>query len=314
MRFNRFSPSITSLVGETPIVKINRMVSSDSADVYAKLEWFNIGGSVKDRAALALIEFAEASGQLRPGKTIIEATSGNTGIALSMMGAAKGYPVTIIMSEGASMERKKIISAYGADLILTPSSKGTSGAIEMKEKLLTENPEKFVSLDQFTNPANTYAHYTGTANEIIRQMDGKVDAIVLTIGTGGTSAGVAMRMREFNREIRIIGVTPKPGTKIEGIRSPKEPNPSKLVRLDLLDELIEVDDMGKAMSFETGRRAAREEGLLLGMSSSCALYYSLVKAKELGPGKNLITVFPDNGLKYMSTGLFEDGGHRVELQ
>ncbi len=301
--------SITEMIGNTPMIRIRKLLKPRSADVYAKLEWFNIGGSVKDRTALSLIETAEAAGVLRKGKTIIEATSGNTGIALAMLGAAKGYGVTIVMSEGASIERRKLISAYGADLVLTPVSKGTAGAIEQKERLIRENPEKFVSLDQFHDPANPYVHFNTTAREILRQMNWKIDAMVMTIGTGGTSTGIALRLREALPSVKIIGVTPKLGVRIDGIRNPAEPNPSRNVRLDLMDEVIEIDDIQKAMCFETGRRAAREEGLLLGMSSACALHVSLDVAAKIGRGKNVVTLFPDNGLKYLSTELFEDLGH-----
>ena len=301
--------SITEMIGNTPMIRIRKLLKPRSADVYAKLEWFNVGGSVKDRTALSLIETAEAAGVLRKGKTIIEATSGNTGIALAMLGAAKGYGVTIVMSEGASIERRKLISAYGADLVLTPASKGTAGAIEHKERLIRENPGKFVSLDQFHDPANPYVHFNTTAREILRQMNWKIDAMVMTIGTGGTSTGIALRLREALPSVKIIGVTPKLGVRIDGIRNPAEPNPSRNVRLDLMDEVIEIDDIQKAMCFETGRRAAREEGLLLGMSSACALHVSLDVAAKIGRGKNVVTLFPDNGLKYLSTELFEDLGH-----
>ena len=299
------SRNISSLIGHTPMLRINRMTGKDSANIYGKLEMFNIGGSVKDRAALTLIEFAEASGLLTKEKTIIEATSGNTGIALSMIGAAKGYAVTIVMSESASVERRKIIKAYGAELVLTPGDKGTAGAIEMKDKLIRENPGKYVAMDQFSNPANIFAHYTGTANEIIDQMGGKVDMVVMSVGTGGTSSGISLRMREFNPEIKVIGVTPALGVKIQGIRNPREPNPSRLIRVDAFDELIEIDEKTKRDAFETGRLAARMEGLLLGMSSSCALHIAIEKAKLLGPGKNIVVIFPDNGFKYLSTELFE---------
>lgn len=299
------SNNISNLIGKTPMLKINRMTEPGYADIYAKLEMFNIGGSVKDRAALSLIEFAEASGELTKDKTIIEATSGNTGIALAMIGAWKGYKVTILMSESASIERRKIIKAYGAELILTPAEKGTAGAIDLKNKMVEENPEKYVPMDQFSNPANILAHYTGTANEIIEQMGGRIDMVVMTVGTGGTSSGVSLRMREFNPEIKIVGVTPALGVKIQGIRNPREPNPSKLVRLDYFDELIEVEQETMKEIFQTGRKAARNEGLFLGMSSACALHFAIQKAKLLGPGKNIVVVFPDNGFKYLSTELFE---------
>lgn len=305
MERSGISENISSLIGDTPIIKINRMTGDNSANIFGKLEMFNLGGSVKDRTALTLIEFAEASGILTHEKTVIEATSGNTGIALSMICAYKGYKVTIVMSESASVERRKIIKAYGAELILTPADKGTAGAIEEKNRLVRENPEKYVPMDQFSNPANTYAHYLGTANEIIRQMDGRIDMVVMTVGTGGTSSGISLRMREYNPDIKIIGVTPALGVKIQGIRNPGEPNPSTLVRREYFDELIELGEKEKLEAFETGRKAASTEGLLLGMSSACALHIAVQKAKEIGPGKNIVAIFPDNGFKYLSTELFE---------
>lgn len=309
---SKVSRSISELIGNTPMLKINRMIGTNSANIFAKLESFNIGGSIKDRVALHLIEFAEASGILTKEKTIIEATSGNTGIAIAMIGAAKGYKVTIVMSESVSVERRKIISAYGADLILTPGSRGTSGAIEIKDRLVREDPDKYVPLDQFSNPANVLAHYRGTGREIIDQMNGEIDMVVLSVGTGGTSSGVSLRMKEFNPAIKVIGITPKLGVKIQGIRNPKEPNPSKLVRYEAMDELIEIDEKTKQEAFETGRRAAREEGLLLGMSAAVTLHIATLKAIELGPGKNIVAILPDNGFKYLSTELFQDKGRLVE--
>lgn len=299
------SENISSLIGNTPMVRINRMTGENSADIFAKLEMFNLGGSVKDRTALTLIEFAEASGILTHDKTVIEATSGNTGIALSMICAYKGYKVTIVMSESASLERRKIIKAYGAELVLTPGDKGTAGAIEEKDRLVSEYPDKYVSMDQFSNPANTYAHYLGTANEILSQMNGKIDMVVMTVGTGGTSSGLSLRMKEFNPKIKIVGVTPALGVKIQGIRNPREPNPSTLIKREYFDELIELGEEEKLAAFDTGRQAAKREGLLLGMSSACALHIAIQKAREIGPGRNIVVIFPDNGFKYLSTELFE---------
>lgn len=301
----RVANNISDLIGNTPMVKINRMTEPGSANIFAKLEMFNVGGSVKDRAALSMIELAEASGLLTKDKTIIDATSGNTGIALAMIGALKGYNVSIVMSESASVERRKIIKAYGAELLLTPGEKGTSGAIDYKNTLVKENPEKYIPLDQFNNPANIYAHFSGTANEIIHQMDGKIDMVIMTIGTGGTSSGISLRMREFNPNIKLVGATPALGVKIQGIRNPDEPNPSKLVRKEYLDEYIEVDEETKFAAFETGKLAARKEGLLLGQSSALALHIALQKAKDLGEGKNIVVLFPDNGFKYLSTPLYD---------
>ncbi len=306
----KYSSDITGLIGNTPVVKLNRMTSDSDATIYLKLESFNIGGSMKDRTALYLFEYAQSAGLLRDGRRIIEATSGNTGIALSMIGAAKGYGVTILMSEGVSVERRKIISAYGAELILTPAEKGTAGAIAVKEEMIRKYPDRYVSLDQFSNPVNVLAHYNSTSKEIMDQMDGKIDAIVMSVGTGGSSSGISMRLRDEIPGIRIIGVTAALGVKIEGIRSPKEPNPSKLVRVDSFDELYEINEDEKKECFDTARRAASEEGILLGMSSGCVLHYALKEAKKLGRGKNVLCIMPDNGLKYLSTDLFLDLGKK----
>ncbi len=306
----KYSSDITGLIGNTPVVKLNRMTSDSDATIYLKLESFNIGGSMKDRTALYLFEYAQSAGLLRDGRRIIEATSGNTGIALSMIGAAKGYGVTILMSEGVSVERRKIISAYGAELILTPAEKGTAGAIAVKEEMIRKYPDRYVSLDQFSNPVNVLAHYNSTSKEIMDQMDGKIDAIVMSVGTGGSSSGISMRLRDEIPGIRIIGVTAALGVKIEGIRSPKEPNPSKLVRVDSFDELYEINEDEKKECFDTARRAASEEGILLGMSSGCVLHYALKEAKKLGSGKNVLCIMPDNGLKYLSTDLFLDLGKK----
>ncbi|MEM0158416.1 MAG: cysteine synthase family protein [Thermoplasmataceae archaeon] len=292
------------LIGNTPIVKLRRISPPDGPKIYAKLEWYNIGGSIKDRAVLYMFEAAESSGALTRDKTIIEATSGNTGIALSMLGAIKGYKVKIVMSESASVERRLVIKAYGADLLLTPADKGTAGAIEYKERLIRENPDKYVSLDQFSNPANVLAHYMGTGREILEQMDRQIDMVVMSVGTGGTSNGVARRLREELPDVRIIGVTPAKGVKIEGIRNPKEPNPSKLVNLSLLDELVEITEEEKRKCFETGLRCAREEGLLIGMSSACSLHVALEKAKSMPSNSKILVIFPDNGYKYLSTGMY----------
>ena len=306
----KFSNDITGLIGNTPLVKLNRMTTAEDADVFLKMESFNIGGSMKDRTALYLFEYAQSAGLLKGGKRIIEATSGNTGIALSMIGASKGYGVTILMSEGVSLERRKIISAYGAELILTPAEKGTAGAIEAKEEMLRKYPDRYVSIDQFSNPVNVLAHYNSTSREIVDQMDGKIDSIVMSVGTGGSSTGISMRLREEIPGIRIIGVTAALGVKIEGIRSPKEPNPSKLVRTEIFDELHEIEENEKIECFETTRNAARMEGILLGMSSGCVLHYALKEAKKLGKGKRILCLMPDNGLKYLSTDLFVDLGKK----
>ena len=296
---------ITELIGKTPMVRINNSMNANSANVYAKLEWFNIGGSVKDRMALYLLEKAEKLGKLNKDKTILEATSGNTGIALAMLAAIKSYRITLIMSESVSMERRKIIKAYGADLIISPKEKGTGGAIELKQKLLKENPDKYVEIDQFKDPANILAHYETTGKEILEQMNGKIDMIVVGVGTAGTGVGISKRVKEFNPNIKVIGVTPKLGVSIQGLRNPEEPYPTQLFKKEHFDEIIEIEKEDMLKIFETARKIARMDGLLIGMSAAAIMYVALEKAEELGKGKTIVTILPDNGNKYLSTGLFE---------
>jgi cysteine synthase len=295
--------SVLDLIGRTPMVKINKLVSSEDAELLAKLEWYNPGGSVKDRMALYLVEAAEASGRLRKDKVIIEATSGNTGIALAMIAAVKGYRIVVVMPESVSIERRKIIRAYGADLILSPGEKGTAGAIELKRRIIEEDPEKYVDLDQFSDPANIMAHYQTTAREIIEQTSGKVDMVVVGIGTAGTGVGISMGLKEYKKDVRIVGVTPKLGISIQGLRNPAEENPTKLFRPDAFDEIVEIEDLSSIKLM--ARELARKEGLLVGQSSAAIMDVAVKKAKEIGRGRTIVAVLPDNGLKYLSTDLFE---------
>ncbi|MGB9727938.1 MAG: PLP-dependent cysteine synthase family protein [Nitrososphaeria archaeon] len=296
--------NIFDLIGWTPLIKINKLTGPNDATLYAKLEWYNIGGSVKDRMAYYIIRYAESAGLLSEDKIILEATSGNTGIALAMICAFKGYKLTLIMPESVSVERRKIIKAYGAELILSPGEKGTGGAIELKEKLLREYPEKYVSVDQFSDPANILAHYETTGKEIIEQTGGKVDMIVVGIGTAGTGVGTSMRVKEFNKGIKVVGVTPKIGFSIQGLRNPSEPYPTKLFRREWFDEIVEIDSSEKEKFFEVARNMARMEGILIGLSSAAIMYVALKKAKEIGKGRMIVAILPDNGLKYLSTDLF----------
>ncbi|MEM2917256.1 MAG: PLP-dependent cysteine synthase family protein [Candidatus Bathyarchaeia archaeon] len=296
--------SITDLIGKTPLLRINKLTEPNDATIYAKLEWYNIGGSVKDRMALYLIEYAEASGKLTKQKKILEATSGNTGIALAMIAAAKGYNICIIMPESVSIERRKIIRAYGAELILSPGEKGTGGAIELKQKLLRENPNEYIDLDQFKDPANILAHYQTTSREILEQTKGKLDMIVVGIGTAGTGVGVSLRIKQYDPNIKIVGVTPKLGVSIQGLRNPREPYPTQLFRKESFDEIVEISQEEVPQTFEVARQTAQKEGLLIGMSSGAIMYVALKKAKELGKGKVIVAVLPDDGLKYLTTPLF----------
>jgi len=297
---------ITDLIGNTPIIRINKLTDPGAARVLAKLEGNNIGGSVKDRMAKSIIEYAEAAGTLDRNKTILEATSGNTGIALSMIAAARGYKITLTMPESVSIERRKLIKAYGGELILTSKAKGTAGAIEHKQNMLKENPAKYIDLNQFKDPANILAHSQNTGREIISQTNGEVDAVVVGIGTAGTGAGISLRLKQFNPEIQIVGVIPQIGKPIQGLRNPGEAFPTELYRREHFDEIIEVSGDEKQDYYQIGRRAAREEGLLLGISSSAILYVALRKARELGVGKTVVAILPDSGMKYLSTDLFED--------
>jgi cysteine synthase len=302
----KVAQNIIELIGNTPLVKINKLTKENEATVFAKLAWYNIGGSVKDRMAKYLIEYAEASGRLTKDKIILEATSGNTGIALAMIAAAKGYKITIVMPESVSVERRKIIKAYGAQLILSPGEKGTAGAIELKHKLLKENPEKYIDIDQFKDPANILAHYQTTGKEILKQTNGKVDMIVVGIGTAGTVVGVSLRVKEYNPKIKIVGVTPKLGVSIQGLRNPKEAYPTQLFRKESFDEIVEISKEEMPKIFEIAREMAKKEGLLIGMSAGAIMYVALSKARELGKGKTIVAVLPDSGLKYLSTNLFEE--------
>jgi cysteine synthase len=296
---------VTGLIGKTPMVRLNRLTELSDATIYAKLEWYNIGGSVKDRMALYLIEYAEAAGNLAKDKKILEATSGNTGIALSMIAAVKRYKICIVMPESVSIERRKILKAYGAEVILSPGEKGTGGAIELKQKLLQEHPNEFINLDQFKDPANILAHYQTTGKEIIEQARGAVDMVIVGVGTAGTGVGVSLRVKGYRRDVKVVGVMPSLGVRIQGLRNPEEPYPTQLYRSECFDEIVEISEADVPETFEVARRAAKEEGLLIGMSSGAILFAALKKAKELGTGKTIVAVLPDSGEKYLSTSLYE---------
>ncbi|MFH1432343.1 MAG: PLP-dependent cysteine synthase family protein [archaeon] len=297
---------ITELIGNTPMIRIKKILPEGAAEVYAKLEWYNIGSSVKDRMALRLIEKAEKDGRITSGKVILEATSGNTGIALAMIAAAKGYKIELVMPESVSIERRKIIRAYDAKLTLSPGAKGTGGAVELKYQMLKENPKKYVDIDQFRDPANIEAHYDTTAKEILDQTGGDLDMVVVGIGTAGTSVGISKRMKEHNPKIKIIGVIPELGSAIQGLRNPCENYPTQLYKSGYFDEIVEIKKEEIPKTIEITRELAKKEGLLVGMSAGAAMYIAKRKAIELGPGKKIVTIFPDNGFKYLSTSLFEE--------
>ena len=296
---NVFS-NVLECVGNTPLIRINRMNPNPAVAFYVKFEAKNPAGSVKDRPALSMIETAERQGQLVPGKIIVEATSGNTGIGLAMVAAVKGYRVLFTMPETASLERQKILKAYGAELLLTPGSLGTDGAIEEAYNLVRENPDRYFITDQFNNPANTAAHYYGTGPEIYEQTDGKVNTIVATLGTTGTAMGILRAMKERNSAIRVVAVEPLPGHKVQGLKNMKESYVPGIFDRHALDEIVHVKDED---AFEAARRLAREEGIFAGMSSGAAMAAAMQIASTMKDGV-LVAILPDGGDRYLSTNLF----------
>lgn len=305
--------TVLDLIGNTPMVKLKKLVLLDKVNLYAKLEWYNVGGSLKDRMAKYLIEYAEAAGELTREKTILEATSGNTGIALSMIAAVKGYRITVTMPESVSVERRKIIKAYGANLVLSSAEKGTGGAVELKNYLLQKNPEKYVDIDQFKDPANILAHYQTTGKEILEQTEGKVDTIVAGVGTGGTGVGTSLCVKEHNPDIEVIGVLPAPNAHIQGLRHPEEPYPTELFKEGSFDEIIEVSEEKLPEIYTVAQKAAREEGLLVGMSAAAVLYVIVEKIKKLEKKKTFVAILHDDGTKYLSTSLFNENSENQDL-
>ncbi|MGG0669067.1 cysteine synthase A [Lederbergia citrisecunda] len=297
--------TIADLVGKTPLVKLNRMAKPDSADIYLKLEYFNPGSSVKDRIALAMIEAAEQSGDLKEGSTIIEPTSGNTGIGLAMIAAAKGYKAVLVMPDTMSMERRNLLRAYGADLVLTPGAEGMKGAIGKAEELAEKNG--WFMPQQFNNEANPEVHRLTTGPEIADALD-RVDAFISGIGTGGTITGAGSVLKERFPDVKIIAVEPtdsavlsggKPGPhKIQGIGAGFIP---KVLNTDIYDEIVQVTN---DEAYDTARRAAREEGILGGVSSGAAIFAAIQVAEKLGKGKKVVAILPSNGERYLSTPLY----------
>ncbi len=294
------SHTILDAIGDTPMVEIRRLNPNNRVRLLAKLEYFNPGGSIKDRPALAMIEAGERSGALTPDKTVIEATSGNTGIGLALVCSVKGYRLLLAMSEAASIERQKILRARGADILLTPGHLGTDGAIEEVYRLARENPDRYFMADQYNNPANWQAHYHGTAREIWEGTGGRISALVATMGTTGTLMGLSRRLKEYNPGIRVIGVEPYLGHKLQGLKNMKEAYCPELYEKNRLDEKVNIDD---EEAFEMTRRLAKEEGLFVGMSSGAALVIALRAAAEMAEG-TVVVIFPDSGERYLSTPLF----------
>ncbi|HEY4431963.1 MAG TPA: cysteine synthase A [Paenibacillus sp.] len=302
--------NVTELIGGTPLVRLNRLAQEGSADIYLKLEYQNPGSSVKDRIAISIVEEAEREGLLKPGGTIVEATSGNTGIGLALVAAAKGYKAVIVMPETMSLERRNLLRAYGAELVLTPGSEGMNGAVKKADEILKENPSYFPS-EQFKNKANVKIHRETTGPEIVEAIEsigGPLDAFIAGIGTGGTITGAGEVLKSKYPDVKIYAVEPaaspilaggKPGPhKIQGIGANFIP---EILNQDIYDEIIHVEN---DEAFETARRVAKEEGVLSGISSGAAVFAALKVAKDLGPGKKVVVIIPSNGERYLSTPLY----------
>ncbi len=299
----KLAKNIIELICNTPMVRLNKIVENDMAEIYAKLESFNPGGSVKDRIAISMIEDAEKKGLLKPGGIVVEPTSGNTGIGLAMVCAVKGYKCILTMPESMSLERIYILKSYGAEIVLTPAIEGMQGAIKKAEEIVRKNKNAFMP-QQFKNPANPEIHRKTTAKEILDATEGKLDAFVAGVGTGGTITGVGEILKKKNKNIKIVAVEPfnsavlsgnLPGPhKIQGIGAGFVP---EILNLQIIDEIITVKD---DEAFQMSKRLAREEGLFVGISSGAACFAALKIAKILGKGKRVVVIFPDTGERYFS--------------
>ena len=296
-----------TLIGNTPLVKINNLCSADDAEIWAKLEGHNIGGSVKDRIALSMVETAEKDGRLKPGGIIIEPTSGNTGIGLAMVATVKGYKLILTMPETMTMERRQLLQAYRAELVLTEGKKGMKGAVEKAEEIAKANPDYFMP-QQFENPANPEIHKKTTAVEILEALGTAPDGFVAGVGTGGTITGVGEALRDKKSDVWIAAVEPAASPVLSG----GNPGPHKIAGIGagfvpgvlnttLYNEVIQVADADAA---DTARKLSLKEGLLCGISSGAAMWAALKVAKKLGRGKKVVVIFPDRGERYLSTGLF----------
>lgn len=306
----RIYSDITWTIGNTPLVRLNRMTEGLHSDVLAKVESFNPMGSVKDRIGLAMIEKAELEGKIKKGTTVIEATSGNTGIGLACVCAARGYKLILVMPETMTVERRKLLKALGAELVLTPGAEGMKGAVNKAEQMAADDPSLYFIAQQFQNPANPAIHRRTTAEEIWRDTDGKADVIVAGVGTGGTITGVASVIKKRKPSFKAIAVEPaespvlsggSPGPhKIQGIGAGFVPD---VLQLELVDEIVKVTGNNAAT---TARRLAKEEGILAGISSGAATYAALqVASREEMSGKTIIVILPDTGERYLSTDLFD---------
>ena len=294
---------ITELIGRTPLVRLNRLSPTGGATIYGKVEFFNPGGSIKDRICLNMINEAERLGHLKPGGTIVEPTSGNTGIGLALVAAVRGYKLILVMPESMSMERASLLSSYGAQLVLTPAWEGMKGSIREAESIIAQNPSYYMP-DQFSNPANPAMHKKTTAIEILESLDGKIDAFVAAVGTGGTITGCGELFKERNRDVKVIAVEPagspvlsggEPGPhKIQGIGAGFVP---KVLNRAVIDRVMTVTD---DEAYQTAKQLSKKEGLLVGISAGANVFAAQKIAQELGPGKNVVTILCDTGERYIS--------------
>lgn len=290
--------SYISLIGNTPMVRLSRFTPSGGAEILAKLEWFNPGGSIKDRAALYMLRDAAERGLL-DGKVIVEATSGNTGIALAMLSAYYGLKLLVIAPETVSREKLKALEMLGASVMLTPGEEGTAGAIRLKNRIVSESPGRYVSLDQFRNPMNPLSHYYTTGAEIIRQTNGRLDSIVVGIGTAGTGIGCAMRLKEHDRRIRVIGVAPEKGVQVPGIRSPMDEEATEIFDARYFDEIRWIKGEDLQAVRDTIKEVAAKEGMLVGWSSGAVLLAAKEESARLGRGRTVVAVLADSGYRYL---------------
>lgn len=293
--------NILCCIGRTPMVRINRLNPNPSVNIFAKVEGFNPTGSIKDRIAVRMLEAAQNEGKLYPGKTIIEATSGNSGIGLAAAGVVLNYPVEIVMSDAVSIERRKIIRSFGAKVILTPGSDGTDGAIRLARRLVAENPDKYYMPDQFSNSANYLAHYERTALEIWEQTEGKIDYLVCALGTSGTIMGISRFLRALKPDVKVVCAHPVKGHYIQGLKNMEEAIVPGIYDPDKIDiqEMIESEE-----AIEMARQIIRHEGIFAGMSSGAAMIAAARTAEKIEHG-NIVVVFPDRADKYLSTVMFD---------
>lgn len=293
--------NILEAIGNTPMVRINKLNLNPDVNIFAKLEGFNPSGSIKDRIAVKMISDAEKDGRLKPGQTIIEPTSGNTGIGLAIIGIVKGYPVEIVMSEAVSMERRKIIRSLGGKVILTPAEEGTDGAIRLARRMVAEEPDKYFMPDQFANAANFLAHYETTALEIWQQTGGEIDYLVCALGTSGTIMGLSKFLKQMKPSIKIVCAQPVKGHYIQGLKNMEEAIVPEIYDPSKIDthELIESEE-----AIEMARQLIKKEGIFAGMSSGAAMLAAYRTAEKISSG-NIVVLFPDRAEKYISTIMFE---------